>query len=625
MKRVVVAMLLVYLAAAAGQAQTTANGSIRGYARDSTGGVLPGVTVSTSSPSVPGVRTAVTDGEGYYRLLDLPPATYTVTFELQGFNKVAREAVVVRAAANVPVDAAMSVGGITDVVEVRADTPMIEARDVRQAVNVSGEFQRSVPLSARRDWADSLAVTPGVVTVQFPGVAGMYYLHGADFSSHVLQVDGADLASAAQGYNGFINLSAEALGDSQIKTGAVDASAPIGLGAVMNVATPSGTNLFKGTAALVYQAKSWNSTNVEGGTASEVNNIQPDFSLGGPILKDQWWFFGAYRYTRSDTGISRSADQVATLKALEPAFAPFDSRNEAQYLFLKTTAQVSNRHRVQGFYQVDNNPSDSVTPIDADRFQKRGPEGVGLSAQWSSVWSNVLTSRFTLAFNNKANQGTLYDYAAVPRVVHQQTFFSAGVLQGTGPIANLDNSGVGFDSPYQKWTASADFTYYKNGWKGSHELQFGFYGQPLIRVKSNQVLPASGFVLQEEVLRNPANPAGGTIAFHRQVYSLANYTDTSLDSSDYALYVQDSWRPAPRVTVTAGVRADIISRTDKLFDVPVQDTTAVGPRVGVNYILTSDNRNALRASWGRVHETLAQNIETAGTNISGYATSTTPT
>ena len=205
----------------------------------------------------------------------------------------------------------------------------------------------------------------------------------------------------------------------------------------------------------------------------------------------------------------------------------------------------------------------------------------------------------------------------MPRIVHQAVLPSQGVLVGSGPIANLDNGGVGFDSPYQKWTVSADMTYYRTGWQGSHELQFGFYGQPLIRVKSNQVLPADGFVAQEEVLRNPANPAAGTIPFHKQIYSLTSYTDTFLDSSDYAVYVQDSWRPASRVTITAGLRADFISRTDKLFDVKVQDTTAVGPRVGVNYILTADARNALRASWGRVHETLAQNIETAGTNIAG--------
>ena len=315
MKRVVPAFFVVLLAAANALAQTSAAGSIRGYARDTTGAVLPGVTVTATSASVPGSRVVTTDAEGIYRLLDLPPADYSVTFELEGFTKLVRDGLAVRAGGNVPLDASLAVGALTDVVEVKADTPMLEARDVRQAVNVSGDFQRSVPLSGRRDWADSMAVTPGVVTVQFPGVAGMYYLHGADFSSHVLQVDGADLASAAQGYNGFINLSTEALGDAQSRRAPSTPrrrSASVPWSALPRRAAPTPSR----AAAIVYQDKAWNSSNVEGGTASEIDSIQPDLSLGGPLVRDKWWFFGAYRYTRSDTGVSRTAGQVATLKAL---------------------------------------------------------------------------------------------------------------------------------------------------------------------------------------------------------------------------------------------------------------------------------------------------------------------
>ncbi len=617
MKRLFPALAALFLLTAAAHAQTTAAGSVRGYVRDITGAVLPGVTVTATSPTVPGVFLATSDGEGYYRLLELPPGAYSLTFELDGFTRLAREGVVVRAGTNIPVDVSMGVGALADTVEVKAETPMLESRDVVQAVNISGEFQRSVPLSARRDWADFMAVTPGVVTVQFPGASGLYYIRGADFSSHVLQIDGADVGSAAQGATGFINLSSEALGDTQIKTGAIDASSPIGLGAVVNLATPSGTNAVRGAAGLLYQAKGWNWNNVPGGTASEVNNVQPDLAVGGPLMRDKWWGFAAYRYTRSDTGVSRTAQQVATLEALSPGFEPFDSRNEANYIFLKTNAQLTPRHRAQFFYQKDDNPSDLVNPIDADRFLNRGPEGVGVSAQLSSIWSDALTSRFTLAFNDKANQGRLYDYGPTPRVVHSQVFPSSGVLLGSGPIAYLDNSGSGFDSPYQKWTVSADFSYYKTGWKGSHEIQFGLYGQPLIRVQSDIKLPAGGFILQEEVLRNAANPGGGTIPFHRQIASVADYTDQTVDSSDYAVYVQDAWRPIARLAVTAGVRVDFITRTDKIFDVRVQETTAAGPRLGVNYMISADQRDALRASWSGIHEVLAQNIVTAGTALAG--------
>jgi predicted S18 family serine protease len=80
MKRAAVAVLILLLVTAGARAQTTSAGSIRGYVRDTTGGVLPGVTVTAVSPTVPGVRTAASDTAGYYRLTDLPPGTYTVTF-----------------------------------------------------------------------------------------------------------------------------------------------------------------------------------------------------------------------------------------------------------------------------------------------------------------------------------------------------------------------------------------------------------------------------------------------------------------------------------------------------------------------------------------------------------------
>ena len=115
--------------------------------RDATGAVLPGVTVTATSPTVPGAFLATSDGEGYYRLLELPPGAYALTYELDGFTRLSREGIVVRAGTNVSVDVTMSIGALTDTIEVRVETPMLEARSVEQSVNISGDFQRSVPLS----------------------------------------------------------------------------------------------------------------------------------------------------------------------------------------------------------------------------------------------------------------------------------------------------------------------------------------------------------------------------------------------------------------------------------------------------------------------------------------------
>jgi hypothetical protein len=95
--RLATTVILVFIVASVAQAQTTAGGSIRGYVKDQQGGVLPGVTLTATSPNVAGARTAVSDAGGFYRLLDVPPGDYTVTADLQGFAKLVRENISVRA------------------------------------------------------------------------------------------------------------------------------------------------------------------------------------------------------------------------------------------------------------------------------------------------------------------------------------------------------------------------------------------------------------------------------------------------------------------------------------------------------------------------------------------------
>jgi hypothetical protein len=265
--------------------------------------------------------TVVTDSDGHYRILELPPGEYELAAARDGFAKFVRPGIVARAGLNLNVDIDMVVGSQAETTTVSAETPMLESSSAVQAINIAGEFQRHVPLTSRRDWADSLLLVPGVVATQSSGRT-FYYLHGADFSSLVMQIDGADVASTLQNTNTYINLSTEAIQDVQIKTGAIDASTPIGAGAILSVVTPSGTNLLRGAAGVVYQNDAWNGNNDPAGTSAAFEMVQPDASLGGPLLHDRVWFFGAYRYTNNSLGVSRTSTQLENLRALVPGFDP---------------------------------------------------------------------------------------------------------------------------------------------------------------------------------------------------------------------------------------------------------------------------------------------------------------
>ena len=594
-------------------------GSVRGSVSDEQKGVLPGATITATTPDAPGVFTATSDANGAYRLVDLPPGTYTVTVELSTFAKFTRAPVIVRAGLNVLLDVELKVGGISEAVDVRGDPPLLESKQPVQAINIGGEFQRHVPLTSRRDWADFLLLVPGVVaTTQAGSNKIFYYLHGADFSSLVLQLDGADMASTLQNTNSYINVSDEAIEDTQVKTGAVDAATPIGAGAVVSVVTRSGSNQLKGAVRVGYQGAGWNGNNAPGGTSNAFEIVQSDASLGGPLVKDKAWLFGAYRYTNNSLGVSRTPTQLANLRALVPGFAPLTMDTEASYVFVKGTAQLTPAHRLEGFWQRDHSPEMFVGANWSGKFLERDFGGIGTGLRVSSLWNTSLTTQVKVSFNSKGIGAKLPHNDRPSRNVHQSMFQSGGRLAGSGTLVVLDNLTSASDQPAQKLTISAEATWYRGSGTGSHEVQSGVYLQPRLHERSTIHWANGGYALEEVVLRDPSNPASSFIPFHRQIYDVENVPFRWADGHDYAVYIQDAWRPVPRLTVSAGVRADVIGRNDSAFNVSMQNSTEIGPRFGVNYLLTRDGRRGVRGSWTRVADVLAQTTQSAGSNVSGF-------
>src|SRR5882724_9782512 len=160
----VVAVLAVCLLASThafaqgGGASTT--GSINGKVADSSGGVLPGVTVSATSPSSMGVQSSVTDTGGNYRFPALPPGTYTVTFELPGFNTLKRENISISMGFTATVNVELAVASLQETVTVTWDSPVIDSSNTRIQQNFKLEALQEIANS--RDLWSLLAVTPGV-------------------------------------------------------------------------------------------------------------------------------------------------------------------------------------------------------------------------------------------------------------------------------------------------------------------------------------------------------------------------------------------------------------------------------------------------------------------------------
>ena len=423
----------------------------------------------------------------------------------------------------------------------------------------------------------------------------------------------------------YLGLSSEAIDDIQIKTAGVDASAPLAEGMVINIATPSGTNQVKGSVGAVYTAIAWNDNNTPGGTPVVSRTVQPDLALGGPLLRSRAWFFGTFRYTSRLTGISRSSALLDNLEALVPGFEPFNNEGRLKFGSLKGTTQLTPNHHFQVTYQRDANVEETNFQVNGANVQITALGGATYGTRLSSVWDDRVTTKILVGFNDKSNNSSIDVFdghlgSGPSRPVHSSSFVSAGRRTGSGRIALLDNLDTRTLGPASKTTISADLTYFRPaGWWGSHEIQTGMYLQPRLRDTTTTFYSNDGFALEEVALRDPGNPAAGVVPFHRRYYGGASIDTSRLRVRDNAVYVQDSWKPGARLTINAGLRVDFLKATDALFDVETLSDVAVGPRIGGNYSLTADNKNLLRASFGRVGDVPNANyIGGAGTAVAGH-------
>jgi hypothetical protein len=616
--RLLVVMLALLVWASAATAQT-GMGGLRGVIVDAQGGALPGVTVTATSPQMLGPQSDVTNERGEYRVINLPPGTYMLTAELVGFAGFRQEGILVRAGATFQVDITMQLSTVQETVTVTGDSPMIEVDKASNVLNIDGEFQRVMPIAARRNYSDFLELTPGVISRGFDDGSGrqVYFGHATEHFAHVLQLEGTIASNYHDAQLTYVGMGSDMVADIQVKTGGVDAAEPMGTGLVMNIITKSGGNLFRGTAAYGYQPFDWNGSNVANcstapgcdpsgtGTPTTAYVRQFDGSIGGPIVRDKAWFFGSLRRALSSSGISRTATEVERINAYQPGAELFNNDSDSWQPFVKVTARVGG-HDVQGLYQRDRLLLTGNREYNYEPIAAQSTGGSLYSGKVTSVWGSSMTTTITASYNNKGGSDAS-TFAALglsgPQIViHDGANVSGATLQGTGRILEGGNLQSYNYQPASQIIIRGDLTYYKDGWGGSHQFQTGIFAAP--RNKYDQVTNYvnDGFVLEEHRLITSGNVAGGTIPFHRRYNSPVDLTTRAARDRDIGIYVQDSWRPNGRLTINAGVRADFVNRYDEVFGITRQSSTEVAPRFGFSYQLTSDARTILRGSAVRVHE-----------------------
>jgi hypothetical protein len=278
--------------------------TITGVVKDASGGVLPGVTVEASSPAlIEKVRVATTDGSGQYRIIDLRPGTYTVTFTLTGFNTVRREDIQLTGTFVASVDADLRVGAIEETITVTGESPIVDVQSIRRQTTVDGDVIASLPTSRSYGALFQLvpAVTGGSRDVQALPALVVFGGPGGRGNEGRLQVDGLGVGAPLSG--GGVSSFAPDIGNAAEVTFTTSGGlgeAEVG-GPTMNIVPKTGGNTVRGTVYFAGVKSGMVGSNyteelrTAGLRAAGKLLKLWDFNagVGGPILKDRiWYFFG---------------------------------------------------------------------------------------------------------------------------------------------------------------------------------------------------------------------------------------------------------------------------------------------------------------------------------------------
>ena len=303
MRRVVISAAILCGAAFLVPATAHAQVAIAGVVKDTTGAVLPGVTVEASSPAlIEKSRSVVTDGAGQYKIVDLRPGTYQVAFTMPGFKTVRRADVILEGTFTAQVNADLQVGAVEESVTVTAASPIVDVSGSTREFVANREILDAIPTPIRNTPARALLIPGTTVT---PFVLGQYNLtsHGSAVSDFTMAIDGLrvnNLCGSGQ-YSGFY-MNDAAVQELTYSTGS-EAAEVQSSGIRVNQVPRDGGNRFSGAMLVQYQGSSGQSDNrsdrvkaagvLIAGTAYDWQ-INPSF--GGPIAKDKLWFYTTYKY-----------------------------------------------------------------------------------------------------------------------------------------------------------------------------------------------------------------------------------------------------------------------------------------------------------------------------------------
>lgn len=550
-------------------------GQLKGKVVDTSGGVLPGVTVTVTSPAqIGGPKIAVTEADGTFSFPALAPGEFKLTAQLEGFQPLEREGVQVRLDRTTEIEVTLG-QPTTETILVTAEAPVVDPEQVGTAQTFTKEYLENAAIgSANRSYQSVLTQTGGVAGGANPNV------YGSTLGENAFLVDGIDTTDPVTSTFG-TNFNFDAIQEISFLTGGFEAEYGRATGGVVNVITKSGGNEFSGTADLRYTGDSFTEKGDHFDPDTQTNkSITPGATLGGPIQKDRLWFFLADEYNDSKT---RQAFETAT------------ERFKGNYYLGKLTWQASPSWQAALKHSADPADIDNAglgvgTAAEAATFQEQGGKITQLDT--SGVFGRNL----------------LWEGKAARNRQELNAFPQSGDLSAAAHLDLATNLLTGSSGNAQFSTRDRDeyktsLTYFTEA-AGSHELKGGIERSNL-DFESRNFNPA-GFYYYDDSSR-----IGPFILLVTNPNPPATKSSGRLETA----YLQDSWHVADRLTAQLGVRYDQVSFDNDAGD-EVADMKKLQPRVGLAWDILGDATTVASVSWGRFMHPSATTLPSFARTIS---------
>ncbi len=606
----VAAMLTVFAALCLGASAAFAQATITGVVKDTSGAVLPGVTVeAASSALIEKVRSVSSDASGQYRIVDLRPGAYTVTFTLPGFSTIKREGIELTGSFTATINADLRLGSLEETITVTGEAPIVDVQSTRRQQTLTRAVIDAIPTGNR--YQNLLTVIPGVVIGGTQDVGGSrgdtptdISIHGSSFNDGRIKIDGANVAPPAKG-GGHDTMSVLDTVNSQEVV--VSSSGGLGeaetAGITINVIPREGGNTFAGQ---IFSSGTNGALQSDNRTADltarglpQVNTVDKLYDVtggfGGPLVKSKLWFYTTARYNGYKNHV---AGMYVNKNAGNPNAWTFDpdlnkqATTEGQWRVgsLRTTWQVSPRNKINFYWDEQYRCINCVGGGTAIQSIEATTKGAGSPNRTRQViWKSPLTSRIL------AEAGTSTYMLKEDQFRNDEVGLGLiRVTEQAGSIPGL--SYRGHNSRSVQWLSIHNhgaISYVT----GPHNFKTGF---------------TYSYMRQDATFYSPGLNYRFRDGVPNQITKFAHPYNPETQFNVLGLYAQDVWT-INRLSVQWGVRYDQMETQFPATTVPASLFTPsfqfaaenpvhfkdVTPRVGVAYNVFGNGKTAIKAHVGK--------------------------